>query len=82
MAAGILRLDLHGKNIYQAKVAVDSLLRRAGIGTYRIQLSHGYHGGTALRDFLKSEYAGHPKVKRLTLSPDGGTTELVLREFV
>ena len=82
MNTGILRLDLHGKNTYQTKVAVDALLRRSGNGTYRIQLIHGYHGGTALRDFLKLEYAGHPKVKRVSLSPDGGTTELILREFV
>lgn len=82
MNAGILTTDLHGKNTYQAKIAVDALLRRAGNGTYRIRLVHGYHGGTALRDFLRSEYAKHPKVKRLILSSDGGATELVLREYV
>lgn len=82
MSAGILTTDLHGKNTYQAKVTVDALLRRAGNGTYRIRLVHGYHGGTALREFLRAEYACHPKVKRIMLSPDGGTTELVLREYV
>ena len=82
MRSGIQMLDLHGKNSYQAKIAVDALLRRAGNGTYRIRLIHGYHGGTALRDFLCSEYAHHPKVNRLIVSPDGGTTELVLREYV
>ena len=82
MHPGIQTLDLHGKNSYQAKVAVDALLRRAGNGIYRIRLIHGYHGGTALRDFLRNEYIRHPKVKRLIVSPDGGTTELVLREYV
>ena len=82
MQAGILTADLHGKNTYQAKITVDALLRRAGAGTYRIRLIHGYHGGTALKDFLKAEYGRHPKVKRLMFSPDGGTTELVLREYV
>lgn len=82
MKAGILLLDLHGKNTYQAQVAVDALLRRSGSGTYRIRLIHGCHGGTALRDFLRTEYAAHPKVKQLFLSSDGGTTELVLREYV
>ena len=48
MSGGILTLDLHGKNTYQTKVAVDALLRRAGNGTYRIRLIHGYHGGTAV----------------------------------
>ena len=31
--------------------------------------------------FLREEYAGHPRVRRLVLSPDGGTTDLVLRAF-
>ena len=75
-------MDLHGKNTYQAKVTVDALLRRAGGGTYRLRLIHGCHGGTALRDFLEAEYSNHPKVKRLVCSTDGGTTELVLREYI
>ena len=78
---GIIAVDLHGKNTYQAKVTVDALLRRAGGGTYRLRLIHGCHGGTALRDFLEAEYSNHPKVKRLVCSTDGGTTELVLREY-
>ena len=82
MDPGIVTLDLHGKNTYQAKVAVDALLRRAGSGVYRLRLIHGYHGGTALKEFLRAEYSRHPRVKRLQLSPDGGVTELVLREYV
>ena len=59
-----------------------ALLRRAGAGTYRVRVIHGSHGGTALRDFIRTEYGHHPRVKRLLLSPDGGATELVLREYV
>ena len=81
MGSGVVTADLHGKNTYQAKVTVDALLRRATAGTYRLRLVHGYHGGTALRDFIRQEYGHHPKVKRLISSPDGGTTELVLREY-
>ena len=40
-------------------------LLRRSGGVYRIRLVHGRH----------------PKVKRLVRSPDGGTTELVLREY-
>ena len=82
MNTGTITADLHGKNTYQAKVIIDAQLRRAKAGTYRIRLIHGSHGGTALRDFIRAEYAHHPKVKRLILSPDGGATELVLREYV
>ena len=82
MQSGIVTVDLHGKNTYQAKVTLDALLRRAGGGTYRIRVIHGSHGGTALRVFIRTEYRRHPRVKRLLLSPDGGATELVLREYV
>ena len=82
MQSGIVTVDLRGKNAYQAKVTLDALLRRAGGGTYRIRVIHGSHGGTALRDFIRTEYSRHPRVKRLLLSPDGGATELVLREYV
>ena len=81
MFSGIVTVDLHGKNTYQAKVQIDALLRRAGNGTYRVRLLHGYHGGTVLREFIQNEYAQHPKVRRLVLSADGGATELVLREY-
>lgn len=78
---GMVTVDLHGKNTYQAKVTVDALLRRANSGTYRLRLIHGCHSGTALRDFLTAEYGNHPKVKRLIRSSDGGSTDLVLREY-
>ena len=81
MLSGVITADLHGKNTYQAKVTIDALLRRATAGTYRLRIIHGHHGGTALRDFIRQEYTHHPKVKRLMSSPDGGTTELVLREY-
>ena len=81
MYESIVKLDLHGKNTYQARVALDAMLRRARCGTYRIRCIHGCHGGTALRDMIRSEYARHPKVIRLEAGADGGTTDLVLREL-
>ena len=78
LTAGIVELDLHGKNEYQAKVAIDAALRRAKAGTYRLRLIHGYHGGTALRDMIRRDYAS----KCLRVLPlDNGRTDLVLREF-
>ena len=76
---GIVELDLHGKNAYQARVAIDAALRRAGGGVYRIRVIHGYHGGTALRDMIRREYAD--RVLRLDTGVDPGVTDLVLREF-
>ena len=81
MQAGILELDLHGMNTYQAKIAIDSQLKRAKNGTYRIRLVHGYHSGTALRDMIRTNYRSHPRILRLEMGLNPGETDLVLREF-
>ena len=76
---GIVEIDLHGRNEYQARVAIDAALRRAKSGTYRIRVIHGYHGGTALRDMVRREYKD--RVLRMETGIDPGITDLVLREF-
>ena len=53
MQSGKLRLDLHGMTCCQAQVAIDAALRRAGGSVYRLELVHGYHGGTQLRDMIR-----------------------------
>lgn len=80
MTGGIVELDLHGMNTYQAQITIDAALRRAGGGTYRLRLIHGYHGGTAIRDMLWTTYTHRGDVRRL-VSVNEGTTDLVLREF-
>ena len=80
MQPGIMELDLHGKNAYQARVAIDAALRRASSGVYRLRLIHGYRGGTAIRDMLWLTYGRRSQVKRM-VSVSEGVTELVLREF-
>ena len=81
MQAGILELDLHGMNTHQAKIAIDSQLKRAKGSVYRLRLIHGYRGGTALRDMIRETYRHHPRVLRVELGLNPGETELVLREF-
>ena len=72
-------LDLHGKNAYQARIAIDAALRKSR-GVYRLRLVHGFHSGTVLRDMIADTYATHPAVLRLHRVSDG-ITELVLREL-
>ena len=81
MQSGTVRLDLHGMTWWQARTAIDAALRRAGRSAYRLELIHGYHSGTQLRDMIRRTYAGHPKVLRLELGLNPGVTELVLREY-
>lgn len=75
--AGIVTLDLHGKTQYQARIAVDAALRKCR-GVYRLRVIHGSHGGTALRDMVRTEYAG--RCLRLDCTAENHT-DLVLREF-
>ena len=81
MAAGTITIDLHGMTCYQAQVAIDAALRRAGGSIYRLRIIYGYHGGTQIRDMVRRQYARHPKVLRVELGLNQGTTDLVLREY-
>ncbi len=81
MYESIVEIDLHGRNSYQARIAIDAALRRANAAVYRIRVVHGCNSGTALRDFVRSEYARHPRVLRVAGGPNPGITELVLREY-
>ena len=88
MVGGVMELDLHGMNTYQAQIAIDAALRRCGgldvvifTGNLnRLRLIHGYRGGTAIRDMLWTVYNKRSQVKRL-VSISEGVTELVLREY-
>lgn len=82
MNAGITVIDVHGLNRHQAEVYITSQLKRAGGGVYRIRVIHGYHGGTGLREMIRSRYKFHPKVLRVEFGMNEGETDLVLREFI
>ena len=75
----IVTIDLHGRNVYQGRVAIDAALRRARPGTMRIRVIHGHNSGSALKDMVRGEYARHPKVLLLETRLGEGVTDLVLR---
>ena len=79
--SGIREIDLHGMTCYQAKIVIDAALRRADGSVYRIELIHGYRGGTELKSMIRREYGKHPKVRRLEMGLNPGSTDLVLREY-
>ena len=81
MQSGTLEIDLHGMTKVQAKAALDAALRRAGGSVYRLEVIHGFHSGTQLRDMVRRVYGRHPKVRRLELGLNQGSTTLVLREY-
>ena len=79
--AAFEEIDVHGMTRQQAIAAVDAKLRRCRGEVYRLRVIHGYHGGTALRDAVRSHYTGHEKVLRIELGLNSGETDLILREL-
>lgn len=80
MEAGIKILDLHGFTVYQAQIALDAALKKSR-GVYRIRVVHGYHGGTAIRDLVRKDYAKRQGVLRVEAGLNQGETDLVLKEW-
>lgn len=76
-----MELDLHGKNLFQARIAVSSALTRATSADYRLRIVHGYRQGSAIRDMLREEFKGHPRVLRMETGMNEGQTIFVLREY-
>ena len=82
MQPGTMEIDVHGMNKYQARVFIDSRLKRADRSVYRVRIIHGYRGGTELRDMVRREYGeNHQRVLRIIHGINPGETELVLREY-
>jgi len=81
MLNGFLEIDVHGMTRTQAFTAIDAILRRANGSAYRLRVIHGFHGGTVLRDAIRSHYRKHPKVIRIELGLNPGETDLVLKEL-
>ncbi|MGB4659393.1 MAG: Smr/MutS family protein [Mobilitalea sp.] len=79
--SAIIEIDIHGQTKYQAMTIIDNQLRKAGSGIYRIRIIHGFHGGTELKDMIRSTYSNHVKVIRIESGFNEGITELVLRNF-
>lgn len=83
MNAGIIEIDLHGMNCYQAKVRIDSYLKKANSSVYYIRLIHGYNSGNDLKNMIADKYGcgRHTKVIRIKNGSNPGITDLVLREL-
>ena len=78
---GFPEIDVHNMTRTQAITAIDARLRRADASVYRLRVIHGFHGGTAIRDAVRTHYKNHPKVKRIEIGLNQGETDLVLREL-
>lgn len=69
------RLDLHGCTVAEAKKLLDRELAAAPKGC-ELTVIHGFHGGTALQNFVRTYQ--HKRIRQKLLSLNGGETILLL----
>lgn len=82
MNGGIIEIDIHGMNQYQARMFIDSQLKKAKTNVYRLRIIHGFHQGDALRRMVRQTYRHHPKVIKIEIGLNPGITDLVLRNII
>lgn len=81
MNQGITELDVHGMTTYQAKICISSSLKKAKSDIYVLRIIHGFHSGTKIKEMIRKEFKGNPKVKRIEVSMNQGITDLILRDL-
>ena len=81
MGKRIEKIDLHGCTQDEAIKIIERALKNATCGTYQIQLIHGFHRGTNLKNMIRDEYQYDGRIKRIMPGDNPGITILVLREI-
>ncbi len=72
-----ITLDLHGMTVQQAKKELQSVLKECPKHVKEVEVIHGYHGGQALQQYVRS--IKHPKVQRVIVGLNHGQTTLLLK---
>lgn len=79
----IIEMDVHGLLVDAAIEKIEQQVNKAGTGTYRIRVIHGFNRGNNIQKAIYREL-GHglnPKVLRIAGGDNPGVTELILREY-
>ena len=74
-----IEADIHGMRVLEAKRELETLIGRADKSIREIVVIHGYHGGSALKNMVRSEL-GHPRIQQKILSLNQGETTLLLKK--
>lgn len=72
-------LDLHGYTLDDAKVELDNFLNFVEKDTDEVHVVHGYHGGNAIKNYLKHDFR-HKRVQKNLHSVNQGITILVMKK--
>jgi DNA-nicking Smr family endonuclease len=73
----IMELNIHGMTVQQAKKELQSVLKACPKTVREIDVIHGYNGGTALQQYVRS--FKHPKVENVIIGMNNGKTTLILK---
>ena len=74
----VMTVDLHQMNTAQAKQWLYEKVSAAPKEIREIEVVHGYHGGTALKNMVIKSFS-HPRVKSKIQCFNQGSTILVLK---
>lgn len=75
-----IEADIHGMRALEAKYELELLIGRAGKDIREIVVIHGYHGGSALKNMVRTELR-HPRIQQKILSLNQGETTLLLKKL-
>ena len=74
-----IEADIHGMRVLEAKRELETLIGRADKSIREIVVIHGYHGGSALKNMVRSELR-LPRIQQKILSLNQGETTLLLKK--
>ena len=74
-----IEADIHGMRAAEAKRQLELLISRADKNIREIVVIHGYHGGSALKEMVRTELR-HPRIQQKMLSLNQGETTLILKK--
>ena len=74
-----IEADIHGMRVLEAKRELETLIGRADKSIREIVVIHGYHGGSALKNMVRSELR-HTRIQQKILSLNKGETTLLLKK--
>ena len=74
-----IEADIHGMRVLEAKRELETLIGRADKSIREIVVIHGYHGGSALKNMVRSELR-HPRIQQKILCLNQGETTLLLKK--
>ena len=76
-ASPVLTVDLHTMQCAEAKKYLSQKLDSAPKDCMEIEVIHGYHGGTALMNMVRS--FRHPRLKSKSIGLNQGSTTFILK---